>query len=125
MSTLAPSFTVIRNDRAREIHWSAVGLWTEEDLLALQKELLSKAKPFIDERVRFRVLGDLREFAVQPRDMAEKMRASQEASAQLGVEKMALVCTSVLVKQQFRRVSEALDCEFFETERDAIDWLKG
>ena len=72
MSTLAPSFTVIRNDRAREIHWSAVGLWTEEDLLALQKELLSKAKPFIDERVRFRVLGDLREFAVQPRDMAEK-----------------------------------------------------
>lgn len=124
MQTLAPSFTVQRNQEAREVYWSAAGLWTEETLTALQADLLKAAKPFIDDRRGFRVVGDLREFAVQPRDLAEKMRESQEASAQVGVDRMAILVSSVLVKQQFRRVSEAMECEFFDNKADAINWLR-
>jgi hypothetical protein len=124
MQTLAPSFTVTRIDTAREIHWSAAGLWTEAIIGELQAELLKTAKPFIEDRQGFRVLGDLREMSVQPRELADRMRRSQEDSAHLGVSRMALVVSSVLVKQQFRRVSEALDCEFFPEITEALAWLR-
>ncbi|MEM7780520.1 MAG: STAS/SEC14 domain-containing protein [Pseudomonadota bacterium] len=124
MQTLAPSFNVSRVDSAREIHWSAAGLWTEAVLQDLQSDLLKTAKPFLEDQKGFRVLGDLREMAVQPGHMAEKMRQSQEASAALGVDRMALVYSSMLVRQQFRRVSEALNCEFFEDRVEAIAWLR-
>ncbi|MEP5938601.1 MAG: STAS/SEC14 domain-containing protein [Erythrobacter sp.] len=124
MQTLAPEFAIIAHIDAREIHWSASGLWDDATLVELQKSLLRKAKPFLEDQRGFRVLGDLREFSVQPRDMAEKMRQSQESSAQLGVDRMAILVSSVLVKQQFRRVSEALECEFFAEKIEALHWLR-
>ncbi len=125
METLAPTFTVSRNDGAREVHWSAAGLWTDGKVAELQGALFQAAKPFIDDAKGFRVLGDLREFAVQPRDLAEKMRLSQENSARVGVTRMALLVSSTLVKQQFRRVSAALECQFFSEKAAALAWLRG
>ncbi|MEP3421984.1 MAG: STAS/SEC14 domain-containing protein [Erythrobacter sp.] len=125
MQSLAPDFRVTRNDANREIHWVAIGLWTEQTLADLQAKLIQMAKPYLEDRQGFRVLGDLRELAVQSREMAEKIRQSQEASAQLGVERMAFVYSSVLVKQQFRRLSAALEIEFFDNKADAINWLRG
>lgn len=124
METLAPSFSVKRNDAMREVYYILSGLFSLQDIDALFSELLTTAKPFIEDRKGFRVLGDLREFTVQTREVGERMRLSQETSAKVGVDKMAIVYSSVLLKQQFRRVSEALECEFFETKADAIAWLR-
>lgn len=124
MQTLAPSYTVNRHDSAREIHWSAAGLWDQAKVAELFSELLTTCKPFRDDRKGFRVLGDLREFAVQTREVAALIEKSQQSAAQLGVDRMAIVASSVLVKQQFRRVSEALDCRFFDNKAEAIAWLR-
>ncbi|MEE4199961.1 STAS/SEC14 domain-containing protein [Erythrobacter sp.] len=124
MQSLAPAFSVSRHENPREIHWSAAGLWKEEDFLALQKELAEKAKPFIEDGRGFNTLGDLTDFVVQTREMAEKMRKSQDASAAAGVERMALICPSMLVRQQFTRVSGSLNIAFFENRADAIAWLR-
>lgn len=62
----------------------------------------------------FRVIGDLREISVQTREITERIRFSQESSARAGVTKMAIVYSSTLVMQQFRRNSEGLNVALFE-----------
>jgi hypothetical protein len=124
MHSLAPKFSVTREDRMREIHWTAVGLWEEKDAYQLYHELLAQSKPFRDDRKGFRVMGDLREFRVQKADIAEHMRNSQETSAQLGVDRMAIVYSSTLLKQQFRRISDALECQFLTDKDAALKWLR-
>ena len=124
MADLTPAFNVARKDAQREIHWSASGLWDAAKMAELFSELLDISRPFRHDKMGFRVLGDLRDFAVQPREIAALIEQSQRASAQYGVDRMAIVCSSVLVKQQFRRVSEALECEYFTDKSEAIAWLR-
>ena len=124
MQTLVPDYYVKRIETPREIHWAASGLLDEAKLNELFSTLLTTSKPFRDDKKGFRVLGDLREFAVQPREIAALIEQSQQASAQYGVDRMAILCTSMLVKQQFRRVSDSLECEFFDTKGDALAWIR-
>lgn len=125
MQTLAPSFSASRDDAKREMHWTAAGLLDGQSLNELFSLLLAESKPFRDDKKGFRTLGDLRQFAVQPREIAELIEESQKATAHYGCDRMAIVYTSVLVKQQFRRVSEALETRFFESKAEAISWLRG
>jgi len=124
MATLAPTFTVSRDDLRREVHYAVCGLFTVDRIDALFEELRRKSKPFIEDRKGFRVLGDLRQYTVQTRDVAEKMQMSQEVSAKVGVTKMAIVYESVLLKQQFRRVSSALEMGYFRDLPEALAWLR-
>jgi len=124
MDILAPSYSVAIDHTRGEIHFSASGRWDEAKVIELNKELLKTAKPFTEAKRPIRVLGDLREFNVQTQEIADLMRQSQEGSAALGVVKMAILCSSALVKMQFQRVSEALNLQVFENEADAVAWLR-
>ena len=124
METLAPSFSVSRNDARREIYYSLSGLLTLEVTDQLFAELLGKARPYIDDRKGFRVLGDLRDMTVQTREVADRIKLSQDTSARVGVDKMAILYRSTLMKQQFRRASDALECQFFTDRAEAIAWLR-
>ena len=124
METLAPTSSVTRDDLHSEVHYSARGLWTQETIIDLQKQLFAASKPFIDAGKPFRVLGDLQGFPVQTREIAGQMEQIQIASAQLGVERMALIIDSILVQQQFRRVSQAINLAMFEARAAALAWLR-
>ncbi|MDJ0978871.1 MAG: STAS/SEC14 domain-containing protein [Erythrobacter sp.] len=124
METLAPTFTVSRDEARREILYSHSGLFTSGKMEELFVALLRAAKPFIDDRQGFRVLGDLREMVVQTREVADKLKLSQDTSAKVGVDKMAILYRSTLMKQQFRRASDALQCEFFTDRAEALAWLR-
>ncbi len=124
MTTLAPTFSVTRNEELREVYYTISGLFTVEKIEELFAELITLARPFIDDRKGFRALGDMREFSVQTREVVDKMQMSQDTSAKVGVDKMAIVYSSVLVKQQFRRVSSALELGMFESKAEALAWLR-
>lgn len=124
MQTLAPAFSVTRDDRHREIHWSVAGFWGNEDVVAFSQKLLEVSKPFRDDSQNFKALGDISDFAVQSAAMAEHIRNTQSVSASVGVKKLAVLFKTTLVKQQFRRVSEALDCQFFTDRDEALKWLR-
>jgi hypothetical protein len=124
MSDFAPSYSIERDITRRELHWSASGHWTEEEAVKLPKALFLQSLVFIEKGQKFRVLGDLREFHVQNQDVVEVMRGSQEGAAQNGVERMAIVLSSTLLKLQFRRISAGLNLEFFETKEEALLWLR-
>ncbi len=124
METLAPSFSVSRLADRREVHYELNGLFTMDEVESLFAELRNASQPFIEDRKGFRVIGDLRQLAVQTREVAEKIKYSQESSARAGVDKMAIVYTSTLLMQQFRRASDALECEFFTDKAEALRWLR-
>ena len=124
MDTLAPSFSVTRNDDLREIYYTISGLFTLETVNEMFAELSRVAQPFVEDRKGFRVLGDLRGFSVQTREVVEKIQLSQDRSAKVGGNKMPILYSSVLVKQQFRRVSDALELGMFENKAEALIWLR-
>ena len=124
MQTLAPKFSVKPWIDRREVHWCVEGLFDEATSFDLQKALFKGSEPLIEDRKGFRVLADMRNFAVQPQHIAKIMEQTQIGSASLGVHKMAVLYTSVLVKQQLRRVSESMIIEFFKDEDEALGWLR-
>ena len=124
MHSLVPHFEITRDDVRRELHWTATGLWTLEKAQELPKALYKQSLPFIETKRAFRVFGDLTEFAVQSQDVVDVMQVSQENSAQLGVDRMAILYASILVKIQFRRISDALELKFFEDRDEALAWLR-
>lgn len=124
MDELEPLIRVTRDDHRREVHYWLSGLFSEDLIPHVFSELFKASRPFIDDRKGFLVLGDLSAFKVQPRQLVEHMRFSQEASAKAGVERMAIVYSSMLTMQQFRRVSDALECEFFTERQEALKWLR-
>jgi len=125
MEELRPNFEVTRDDQRREVHYVLSGLFNHDVMPELFAKLFETSKPLIDDRKGFRVFGDLRALKVQPRDIVEHIQYSQESAARSGVTRMALVYSSTLMMQQFRRVSGALNCEFFQDPDQAIDWLRG
>jgi len=124
MASLAPVFSVTRDDARREVHYALSGLFTVEAIDRFLEELRRTAKPFIEDRRGFRAVGDLRQCSVQPRDVAERMQMSQDISAKVGVTRMAIIYSSVLQMQQLRRVSGALEMGYFEDMGEALDWLR-
>nr|WP_298928934.1 STAS/SEC14 domain-containing protein [uncultured Erythrobacter sp.] len=124
MELLAPKYSVEPHIDKREVHWRVEGLFDVAKSLELQKALFKAAQPLIEDGKGFRVMADMRDFPVQTRAIAEIIEQTQIGSAKLGVHKMVVIYSSVLVKQQWRRVSEVMDIEFFETEQDALQWLR-
>ncbi len=124
METLEARFSIRADTARRELHWHAQGLFDETHLKAFQKATIEAIQPFIDDRQGFNALADLRDFAVQTRAIAAMMEETQMASTSFGGNRMAVICKSVLVKQQFRRVSEVMEIEFFDSETDALRWLR-
>lgn len=124
MASLTPDFSITRDDARREVHYAVAGLFTDETIERFFEQLQRTAHPFVEDRQGFRAIGDLTRYAVQPRGIAEKMRRSQDVSAKVGVTRMAVVYSSVLQMQQFRRVSSALEMGYFEDKAAALDWLR-
>ncbi len=124
MNELAPQFSVKRLEECREVHYALSGLFTEELIPQIFKSLYETSLPFIEDRGGFRVLGDLRDFVVQPQEISPYMQRSQDDSAKVGVDRMAIVYSSALVKLQFTRVSAALDLGTFTEPDEALAWLR-
>ncbi|MCK0127960.1 STAS/SEC14 domain-containing protein [Erythrobacter sp. F6033] len=124
MDTLDASFSVVPHIERREVHWTVEGLFDEPTSRALQKALFKASQPLIEDSEGFRVIADMRNFAVQPREIASIIEETQVGSANLGVRKMAVLYSSMLVKQQIRRVSKTMEIEFFHDRADALEWLR-
>ncbi|MEO1648292.1 MAG: hypothetical protein AAFR32_05680 [Pseudomonadota bacterium] len=124
MSELKPNFTILVDEARREVHFAASGFWSPDDMARFQSTLLQKSKPLIEQKIRFRVLGDLSGLAVQDRLMAESMRFMLHESEKLGMERLTMVITAPLVKMQYARLADGSNTEIFETKGEAIAWLR-
>lgn len=124
MKDLSPSYTVVADLEKREVHFTAAGLWDETTLAGLSAELLKEAKPLYSQGLKIRVLGDLRGFVTQKREIADGIRLVVNESHRLGVTHTAIVADSTLAAMQYKRINEGINLEIFKTKSEAIDWLR-
>lgn len=124
MNSFDPKSQITRDEERRELHWLSSGLWSVEQARDLVTGLGEASQYFLERRLPFRVLGDLRGFSVQSQEVVDVMKYSQDNAAKVGVDRMAIVHTSTLVKIQFRRISDGLEVEFFPDTESALSWLR-
>lgn len=124
MSELRPRFTILIQERHREVHYAASGFWSTEDMARFQSALLEKTKPLIEAAKGFNVMGDMSGLAVQDRMMADAMRLMMRESVKLGMRKQAFLITAPLLKMQFDRLVDGTNTQIFDNKGDAIAWLR-
>ncbi|MEM1053670.1 MAG: STAS/SEC14 domain-containing protein [Pseudomonadota bacterium] len=124
MSTLSPVHVISANEAKAELHFAISGFWTCEAMQAFLHELRAAARPFWHSRTRFSALGDLRGFVPQDRATAEAIRESLLLAQKNGMERFAVVADSSLVKMQYRRITNGIEAEFFDTPSAAETWLR-
>lgn len=71
----------------------------------------------------YRCIVDLRDYAVQPREVAARGEKHNHNAALHAPRKTALIVGSMLQRMQVQRVVSRGDEQVFTTEQDAISWL--
>ena len=124
MASLAPSHSISVDTAHAELHFAVSGLWTQETMQHFLKELLEAVKPFLRDHKPFAALGDLTDFVPQDRETAQVIRDSVLAGRDNGLTRFAVVSSAPLVRMQYRRITEGVEVEFFDTPADARRWLR-
>ena len=124
---MADELYTIKIDRQRSlVRLTLFGLW---DVAAVDRyaaaaqaafSTLTKAGTPLD---RCKVLIDLRQHGVQPREVTERIQIWLKKALSGGALHAVLVSESLLQGMQARRVGTLLDAEFFANEVMALDWL--
>jgi hypothetical protein len=124
MATLAPSHSISVDHDRFELHFAIGGLWTLAKMQDFLDELRDAAKPLLKSARRFTALGDLRDFVPQDRATAQAIRDSVLAGQKNGLTRFAVVSSAPLVIMQYRRITQGVEVQFFDTPEDARRWLR-
>ncbi|MDJ0641690.1 MAG: STAS/SEC14 domain-containing protein [Erythrobacter sp.] len=124
METLAPTAYMSADPKLGEVFFTIAGLWEPERMRAFLRSLLETSYPIIEQERPIHLLGDLNGFVAQTRDTGEVMRENLMEWRDHGLSRVAIFGASTLAKLQYKRLSDGLDVEFFETKISALEWLR-
>lgn len=124
MNSLTKQHKVSRNVETGEVYFEISGFWKLEEMQAFLRELNEAAAPIVAQRTPIRVLGEMEGFLPQDRQTGEAIRNHLMMSRRYGLQRVAIVSAPVLVKLQYRRLSQGIEVEFFDTGNEAIAWLR-
>lgn len=124
MNSLTTRHKVSRNVETGEVYFAISGFWKLEEMQAFLRELNEAAAPIVAQRTPIRVLGEMEGFVPQDRQTGEVIRDHLMMSRKYGLQRVAIVTAPVLVKLQYRRLSQGIEVEFFDSRNEAIAWLR-
>jgi len=124
MNDLTPRFEISIDEERRELHHAASGHWDEESVKSFLFKMAEKAAPFLSDDKPFSTLADFTGAVAQSQESAEIIRKNLEISRQFGLERIAVVGATALVRLQYKRLNECMDVEFFDSRHDALLWLR-
>ena len=124
MKSLTKNYKVTRDVERGEVYFEIGGFWKLAEMQAFLRELNEAAAPIVAQRTPIRVLGEMEGFLPQDRQTGEAIRNHLMMSRKYGLQRVAIVSAPVLVKLQYRRLSQGIEVEFFDTRNEAIAWLR-
>jgi len=124
MNALTKNHKVTRDVETGEVYFEIGGFWKLGEMQAFLRELNEAAAPIVAQRTPIRVLGEMEGFLPQDRQTGEAIRNHLMMSRKYGLQRVAIVSAPVLVKLQYRRFSQGIEVEFFDTRNEAIAWLR-
>ena len=125
MGNLSPSHAIRVDLGSAELFFAIGGYWTLIDMQAFLFEMGEQAKPLLRTKEPFDAIGDLSEFVPQDRETAEAIRETMLTGQRNGLRRFAVVSPNTLVKLQYRRITQGLEVEFFDSVAIAREWLRG
>lgn len=124
MINVAMSHHIAANEQHSEIHFSIGGYWATDAMHDFLEELTAKTMPLIGRGKTFCAIGEMEGFVAQNQDCADAIRDNLLAAKSAGLQRVAIVKPSALVKIQYRRISKGIDVAFFDNKPDALHWLR-
>ena len=124
MSELTPTYSVSVDAERRELHFATSGLFDKSTMRAFNEEIARAVSPILAQKRRMRALGDLTGYVVQTREISSKMAETLAAAEAVGIERVAIIMTSALVRMQYQRISEGRNVKIFDNREDALAWLR-
>ena len=118
-----PRYSITTDEYRREVRFSVEGFWDDATVKSYLKELGEAVIPFQRKNQTFRAMGDLTRLMAQSRKTADALGRALATGKQVGMERIAIVTTSPIMKLQYRRVAGDVELEFFDTTAQAREWL--
>ena len=120
----SPRHTVSLDEERCEVHFSISGFWSLEYFQGFLDDVNEAAMPLMKARKPIYALGDFEGFVPQNRETGEAIRDHLLAAQKYGLKRLAVVAGSPLVKMQYRRLSQGVEVEFFDSKTEALAWLR-
>ena len=124
MEDLTPTYSVTVDEERSELHFVTSGLFDKEAMEAFNRAIAKAVGPILAKKRKMRALGDLSGYVVQPREISVKMAETLAAAEAVGIERVAIIMTSTLVRMQYLRISEGRNVKIFDNREDALAWLR-
>lgn len=112
------------NEERCELHYECGGLWNSENIDEMFGVLGKTSMPLLKAGRPIYAVGDYSKAIPQDRATAEKISQHLDQAAKAGFKRSAIVGASALFKLQYKRVAKSVEVEFFDTESEAIAWLR-
>ncbi|MGB3711373.1 MAG: STAS/SEC14 domain-containing protein [Erythrobacter sp.] len=107
-----------------EVHFGCSGFWDRESMAALLDQLNQTTLPLVKARKPIYAAGDFTDFVPQDRETADLIQRHLHGAMEFGLKRVAIVGASALMKIQYTRLSKGLDVDFFQTQSEALQWLR-
>ncbi|MFU7529539.1 hypothetical protein [Qipengyuania sp. ASV99] len=107
-----------------EIHFACAGFWNPETMRRFLEELNQKTLPLIKAGKPIYALGDFTDALPQDRETADLVADHLANARKFGLQRVAIINATALMKMQYKRVSKGLEVEFFDDVRTAERWLR-
>ncbi len=107
-----------------ETHSVVRGFWNVETIQTYFDDVNEIATPLVKARSPIYALVDFTDFVPQDRATGDAIRDHLMTAQKFGLKRIAILGATTLTKMQYKRLSEGLTVEFFETKADALNWLR-
>ncbi len=124
METTAPTSSVSLHEAFCELHFAVGGFWKVDEIQKFLGELNTACLPLVKAHKPIHVLGDMHEFMPQNREAGDAIRDHLMTAKKFGLARVAILSPSALVKIQYRRLSQGVEVEFFDSKTEALQWLR-
>lgn len=124
MQTSTPSHETSLDPRTGIVHFSITGFWETERMRAFLEELNQTSLPLVKAGRPILVAGDFSDFVPQDRETAGTIHNHLMNAKKFGLQRVAIIGASALMKMQYRRLSQGIEVEFFDTKDGATAWLR-
>ena len=123
--TITENFHTVRLlEEFNEVHFTCGGFWNPEVMRGFFAELNAATLPLVKAGKSMYALGDFSEAMPQDRETAEIIAEHLRNAIKFGLKRVAIINATALMKIQYKRVSQGLEVEFFESKAAALDWLR-
>ncbi|MCK0127959.1 hypothetical protein [Erythrobacter sp. F6033] len=124
MSKITPYHNIDLIQQHCEVHSAVGGFYNVETIQPYFEEVNAACVPLLKARAPIYALVDFTDFVPQDRETGDAIRDHLLTSQKFGLKRIAIMGASPLTTLQYKRLSDGLKVEFFDSKPAAIAWLR-